>query len=237
MGGHTRAAHHRTCTLSLLFLPFCSPALFARPKMLTFFSSWPLISHLWRSNELSSFLFVRGLIYYQFSHQSSDFHLADRDSDCGQYWTRYFASLARGGWQIQISDIMFHLPSPETCQVWIWKQEKVKWMFTFSWFIVQQINIHSFPNNLLLGPRCCNELELVRWYPLPIQDTVPGILTSDQWETRGLVSPVVSGQARLWLVGGLVSSTHDVHTWHQTILFSLRQDEVGQWHSSECHSL
>ena len=66
-----------TCTLSLLFLPFCSPALFARPKMLTFFSSWPLISHLWRSNELSSFLFVRSLIYYQLCHQSWDFHLSE----------------------------------------------------------------------------------------------------------------------------------------------------------------
>ena len=66
-----------TCTLSLLFLPFCSPALFARPKMLTFFSRWPLISHLWRSNELSSFLFVRSLIYYQLCHQSWDFHLSE----------------------------------------------------------------------------------------------------------------------------------------------------------------
>ena len=181
--------------------------------MLTFFSSWPLISHLWRSNELSSFLFVRSLIYYQLCHQSLRLSLEWVVTSTGQYWTRYFASLARGGWQIQISDIMFHLPSPETCQVWIWKQEKVKWMFAFSWFIAQQINSHSFPNNLL----CPDPFVEMSWnwsddvpIPLPIQDTVTTVLVSDQWEPRTLVSPVVSGDAGLWLVTGQYSTT--VHT-------------------------
>ena len=135
---------------------------------------------------------------------------------------------------------MFHLPSPETCQVWIWKQEKVKWMFAFSWFIVQQINSQSFtinvPHVLLLDPileMSWNWSDSVH-IPLPTEDTVTCVLVSDQWETRRLVSPVVSGDAGLWLVTGHQYSC--THWSHQTISFSLRQDEVMTFLDTVSHS-
>ena len=161
-------------------------------------------------------------VWYIFSSaiRVQTFTWVSRDLD----WSildKVFCKSGRGGWQIRISDIMFHLPSPETCQVWIWKQEKVKWMFAFSWFIVQQINSQSFTNNvpnvLLLDPvleMSWNWSDSVH-IPLPIEDTVTCVLVSDQWEPRRLVSPVVSGDAGQWLVTGHQYSC--THWSHQTI--------------------